>query len=225
MKPLKSHWRALARAAVALAVITTVAFIFMRASTRGPTTPAPYARRYHRPWIYGSPTAGFTIIEYADFECPYCRAYFPVLRHWIDEHPVVNWEWRNLPLPMHEPAATREALLAECAGEVDGNSAFWHAVAWIYGHTGGNGAGLPAGTQLPGMSRAIRACLKSALPSDVIRFQATEATREHIVGTPTLRLVDRKTDQSLELEGSIGGDALLSAVDSLALRPVRLATR
>ena len=69
------------------------------------------------PWIYGQADARFTLTEFADLECPYCQAYFPRLKQWIDANPDVNWQWHHLPLPMHEPAATREALLAECAGE------------------------------------------------------------------------------------------------------------
>jgi protein-disulfide isomerase len=202
--------RRLAGAIAALVVGLAVSLILLRGnSARKPSGT-------HGPWIYGNPAARFTITEYADLECPYCRAYFPVLRHWIDEHREVNWEWRNLPLAMHEPAALREALLAECAGEVGGNGTFWRAVAWIYAHTRGEGAGLPEGAKMPGMSGAISRCLGSAPARKVIREQVEAATRDHIVGTPTLRLVDRKTGRSLELQGSVEGDALLSAVDLLA---------
>src|SRR3546814_711098 len=69
------------------------------------------------PWLYGRADARFTVVGYADLECPYCRAYFPALKRWIDAHPEVNWQWHHLPLSMHEPAATAEARLAECAGE------------------------------------------------------------------------------------------------------------
>nr|MBF3179047.1 thioredoxin domain-containing protein [Pseudomonas aeruginosa] len=69
------------------------------------------------PWLYGRADARFTVVGYADLECPYCRAYFPALKRWIDAHPEVNWQWHHLPLSMHEPAATAGARLAECAGE------------------------------------------------------------------------------------------------------------
>ena len=179
----------------------------------------PVRKTFHGPWIYGNPAARFTIIEYADLECPYCRAYFPVLRHWIDEHREVNWEWRNLPLAMHEPAALREALLAECAGEVGGNGTFWRAVARIYAHTQGEGAGLPESARMPGTSRAIRRCLHSAPAREVIRAQVTAAARDHVLGTPTLKLIDLKTRRYLELAGPAAGDVLLSAIDSLASLP------
>src|SRR5258708_25444356 len=100
------------------------------------------------PWIYGAQGARFTLIEYADLECPYCQAYFPILRRWIDAHPEVNWQWHHLPLSMHEPATTQEARVAECAGETGGPAAFWQAVASVYQHTPRDGPGLPTCTPL-----------------------------------------------------------------------------
>jgi protein-disulfide isomerase len=40
------------------------------------------------PWRYGRADARFTVVEYADLECPFCRAYFAVLKRWIDAHPT-----------------------------------------------------------------------------------------------------------------------------------------
>jgi protein-disulfide isomerase len=169
------------------------------------------------PWRYGDVDARFTLIEYADLECPYCQAYFPVLMRWIDANPDVSWEWRHLPLAMHEPAATHQARLAECAGEAGGHAAFWNAVAWIYRHSRGNGRGLPPDLELPGTTPALRECLASPRPDVVIRAQLEEAERFNVAATPTLRLIDHWRGRSLLLPaGPIEGDALLSALDLLA---------
>lgn len=206
-----------------LAIVVTG--IFFKAIPSG-SQPVPRAEIPHRgPWIFGRPDAPYTIIEYADLECPYCRAYFPVLRRWIKDHPQVDWEWWNLPLSMHDPAAFREAVLAECVGEMDGNRAFWRAVDWIYGHTRGNGAGLPAGTRLPEMSATVRACLKNRRPTELIQAQAAQAAQGHLLGTPTLRVIDRETGQSLVVQGPVAGDSLLSAIDWLTESADRPALR
>src|SRR3989344_5899830 len=36
------------------------------------------------PWRLGIPEARFTIVFYADLECPYCKSYSPQLRQWVD---------------------------------------------------------------------------------------------------------------------------------------------
>lgn len=78
---------------------------FMHPITTVPEPPKPAGP----PWLYGRSDARFTVVGYADLECPYCRAYFPTLQRWIDTHPEVNWQWHHLPLSMHEPAATAGA--------------------------------------------------------------------------------------------------------------------
>jgi protein-disulfide isomerase len=168
------------------------------------------------PWVYGRSDARFTVVEYADLECPYCRAYFPVLKGWIDAHPEVNWQWHHLPLAMHDPAATADARIAECAGEAGGYAAFWKAVAWIYTHTRGDGQGLPPGVSYPDLTPAMQRCLGSGRPDAAIRSQSSDATKSGIKATPTLQVRDRQSGKTFVLPGPVEGDALLSAIDWLA---------
>lgn len=168
------------------------------------------------PWRYGRPDARFTVVEYADLECPFCRTHFPVLKRWIDGHPEVNWQWHHLPLAMHEPAASAEARLVECIGETGGSTAFWQAVDWVYTHTRGDGQGLPEGLRYPDLTSAAQQCLDSERPNSVIRAQAAEAEKDGVIATPPLQLRDRETGKTLLLHGPVEGDALLSAFDLLA---------
>jgi protein-disulfide isomerase len=177
-----------------------------------PATPAPAGP----PWRYGRTDARYTVIEYADLECPYCRAYFAVLKRWIDAHPEVNLQWHHLPLAMHEPAASQGARLVECVGEAGGHAAFWEAVEWVYTHTRGDGQGLPEGLRYPDLSPAAQQCLASDRPDVVIRAQSAAAAQANIRATPTLRLQDRESGKTLLLHGPVEGDALLSAIDLLA---------
>lgn len=75
--------------------------------------------------IYGSPDAATTIVEFSDFECPFCARLHPTLKQVVDESEGnINWEYRHLPLSIHataEPAA----IAAECVANIAGNEAFW----------------------------------------------------------------------------------------------------
>lgn len=168
-------------------------------------------------WRYGRPHARYTITEYADLECPFCRTYFPVLKRWMDAHPEVDWVWHHLPLAMHEPAATAGARLVECVGANSGRVAFWQALEWVYAHTRGRGQGLPEGISYPGMTSAAKQCLESDRPDALIRAQAEQAARDGVSATPALRLLDRETGKTLLLHGPVEGDALLSALDLLSV--------
>lgn len=168
------------------------------------------------PWRYGKADARFTLVLYADLECPYCKSYYPLLRAWVDQNPEANLQWHHLPLPMHEPAATRQARLAECAGEAGGQAAFWHAITWIYQQTRSDGAGIPENMQYPALTPAMQACLDSTRTEAIIQAQADEGSREGITATPTLKLNDNTSGHTLVLPGPVEGDALLSALDLLS---------
>lgn len=196
-----------------LLVIWAVLFAAVQRDGAGSSTLRPEPGP---PWRYGAADARFTIVLYADLECPYCKAYSPKLRQWLDAHRDVNMQWHHLPLPVHEPTASAEARLAECAGEASGHAAFWQAIEWIYAHTRGGGQGLPEGLRYPGLTPAIEQCLASERPDAVIRAQAGEAMNSGVTATPSVQLLDRQTGQAILLQGPIEGDSLLSAMDMLS---------
>lgn len=169
------------------------------------------------PWVYGGePDARYVITIYADFECPYCKSYFPAVRNWIDRHAKTTLQWHHLPLPFHEPAATRLAITAECMGAIEGQAAFWRTVEWIFLNTRSDGRGLPDNVPLPGAGPTVQKCVTSDAPRDIVQSQAQLAAQEGIDATPTLKLEDRTTGKELVLSGAVEDDALLSALDLLS---------
>jgi Na+/H+ antiporter NhaA len=75
-----------------------------------------------RDHIRGSLEAPVTVLEYGDFECPYCGQAEPVVRELLREHGDIAYVWRHLPLNDVHPNAQRAAEAAEAAA-VQG--AFW----------------------------------------------------------------------------------------------------
>ncbi|TPB79299.1 disulfide bond formation protein DsbA [Burkholderia pseudomallei] len=215
---LKHTWRAapLPHRRVVLIAIVTAALLAVIVTIDCVRHPSPSTPNSAPPWVYGNVQARYTLIEYADLECPYCKTYFPMLKAWIDAHPEVNWQWQHRPLAIHEPAATREAWLADCAGRTNGNDGFWRAVTWIYTNTRGNGEGLPASAVFPENSPKLKACLDNPDVGKAVQAQAETARRAGIDATPTVKLVDRSSGKAIVLEGAVEGDTLLSAMDWMA---------
>ncbi|MDF8361305.1 DsbA family protein [Achromobacter anxifer] len=178
--------------------------------------PVGAAQEAGPPWQLGNPEGRFTLTLYADLECPFCRSYFPQLKRWAGDNADVVLQWQHLPLAAHEPAASTEARLAECAGESGGHAAFWQTVEWVYTHTRSDGQGLPDGLRYPDLTPAIEQCLASERASAVIHAQAAEAMNSGVTATPSVRLHDRQTGKAVLLQGPIEGDSLLSAMDMLA---------
>jgi protein-disulfide isomerase len=229
--PLVRHkflWLAIAAVAVALNLVALAFYVIpdhgKSAETNTPTetkTTVAVQQPSGPPWRYGNPAARFTVVVYADLECPFCQSYTPTLRQWIDTQHDVNLQWHHLPLPMHQPAATQHALWVECVGETFGQVGFWNAAAWIYAHTRSDGQGLPPGVTYPvqgspEQQQKISTCLNSAKPAASISAQAQEAMQAGINATPSLRLIDHTSERSMMLTGPVVGDVLLSALDLLA---------
>ncbi len=73
--------------------------------------------------VLGDPAAPVTVLEYGDYECPYCAAAAPVLRQLVDESEGrVRLVFRNFPIVDRHAYALTAALCAEAAGA---QGAFW----------------------------------------------------------------------------------------------------
>src|SRR5207302_8116037 len=75
-----------------------------------------------RDHLRGPVDAPVTVLEYGDFECPYCGQAEPVVRELLREHGEVAYVWRHLPLNDVHPNAQRADEAAEAAAK---QGAFW----------------------------------------------------------------------------------------------------
>ncbi|MFK0168038.1 Na+/H+ antiporter NhaA [Streptomyces sp. NPDC090306] len=72
--------------------------------------------------VRGPADAPVTVVEYGDFECPYCGLAEPVVRDLLGTETDVRYVWRHLPLTDVHPRAQLAAEAAEAAAEQD---MFW----------------------------------------------------------------------------------------------------
>jgi Na+/H+ antiporter NhaA len=72
--------------------------------------------------IRGPADARITLVEYGDFECPYCGQAEPVVRELLAGFGDLRYVWRHLPLSDVHPHAQLAAEAAEAAGA---QGAFW----------------------------------------------------------------------------------------------------
>ena len=75
-----------------------------------------------RDHIRGPIAAPVTVVEYGDFECPYCGQAEPVVRELLRDFADVRYVWRHLPLNDVHPNAQLAAEAAEAAAD---QGAFW----------------------------------------------------------------------------------------------------
>jgi Na+/H+ antiporter NhaA len=85
-------------------------------------------RRDH---LRGPAKAPVTVVEYGDFECPYCGRAEPAIRELLADFGNVSYVWRHLPLTDVHPHAE---LAAEAAEAAAAQGAFWEMHDALLGH-------------------------------------------------------------------------------------------
>jgi protein-disulfide isomerase len=75
-----------------------------------------------RDHVRGPAKAPVTVVEYGDFQCPYCGQAEPVVRELLRDFADVQYVWRHLPLNDVHPQAQLAAEAAEAAAD---QGAFW----------------------------------------------------------------------------------------------------
>ena len=135
--------------------------------------------------VYGDRAAPVTVVEYGDFECPYCAAAAPVLRQLVDESDGrVRLIFRNFPLPDVHPHALTAALAVEAAGA---QGAYWdmhHLVLSKQDRL--DDRSLQAYAERLGLdgSRVVGAAAQ--VFGDKVEADFSAGLDEGVVGTPTL---------------------------------------
>jgi len=85
--------------------------------------------------IRGNPNAPVTIVEYSDYQCPFCQDFHNTMRRIMDEYGKtgqVSWVYRHFPLQSIHPLAKQAALASECVKNLandkglDGGKLFWN---------------------------------------------------------------------------------------------------
>jgi protein-disulfide isomerase len=94
--------------------------------------------------VLGNANAPITMIEFSDYECPFCKRHFDqtygqIKKDYIDTGKLKLVYRDFIAVPAHNPAATQAALAANCAREQGGDSAYYKFHDAYYKATQSNG--------------------------------------------------------------------------------------
>jgi protein-disulfide isomerase len=169
----------------------------------------------------GSPEAPVVVIEYADFECPYCGSFSQQTLPAIEEDFVrtgsVEWAFASLPLQEIHPDAVDAAEAAECARRQD---RFWemHDELFADQHHLDQVSLVNRARSLGLNVERFADCVQGA-GSDAVRTAAAAVRGAGIAVTPTFLIGRRGVDGGLRLVrtlvGAVDFETFKKAIDSV----------
>jgi protein-disulfide isomerase len=177
--------------------------------------------------VFGNPAAPVMIVEYADFDCEYCKGFDDTLHQIIATEGAtgkVAWVFREFPLIEIHPNAMSHAQAAECAAQVAGDDAFWKFKDQLFAHqpvdpnlygTFAKAVGIP--------TDSFATCFATASTTLSARIKADRQNALDIIGTGqsvgtpySLILVAGKTP--IVMSGAYPYDAVKQLIDTALAR-------
>jgi protein-disulfide isomerase len=145
--------------------------------------------------IRGPKNAKVTIVEFADLECPACKAALPNVEKMQAEDPDVRVVFQNFPLEKVHPWALRAALYVDCLKS--NSDVAWKFIDTVYEHQGEINEGnaddsLKTYATAAGADAKVAACI--ADPKTLANVKNSEKLGDSVAvtSTPTLFINGRK---------------------------------
>jgi len=141
--------------------------------------------------------AKIAIVEFSDYECPYCKMYFQqtysdLIKAYVDSGQAI-YVFRNfIAVSAHNPASTLEASAALCVQELAGDAKYYTYHDYLFGATGSNGAGITGGKDTLvneaatlGIDKTqFSSCMSDSAIANKITADESDATASGQNGTP-----------------------------------------
>jgi protein-disulfide isomerase len=133
----------------------------------------------------GPKDAPVTIVEFSDFQCPFCRSGVATLKELMRQYDgLVRWVYRDFPIPSLHPQASKAAEASRCAGE---QGKFWEYHDLLFDSTGQwtTTDFKRFAEQLKLDPKGFGRCLDSGKYQAAVQSDVEDGTRLGITGTPT----------------------------------------
>ena len=175
-----------------------------------------------RDHITGAEKASVTLVEYSDFECPFCKRSHETVVGLLDKNKdKLRWVYRHFPLPFHDPGATKQAEASECVASIGGNEKFWKFSDEIFKRTKSNGKGFPVENLRPLAEELgvngdeFSKCLDEGKMAARVAEDVENGKQIGISGTPAAFLINEKGDMRM-ISGAQPEGNFQAAIDELS---------
>lgn len=172
----------------------------------------------------GSSTAKVVVVEYSDFQCPYCgkfaRETFPAIEERYITSGKVRYVFRHFPLDEAHPKAFKAAEAAECANQ---QGKFWEMHARLFAHQQAlDPANFLTHAKSVGVDEsAFQKCLNGAARGK-IKKDFNDGLKAGVGGTPTFLIGTAEKDGKVRVVKTLSGtqtsESFVAALDEVLAR-------
>lgn len=137
--------------------------------------------------IRGDSSAPVTIVEYSDFQCPFCSRFHPTVQQILADYPdQVRWVYKHFPLDQIHPQARPAAEASECVFEQKGNDGFWQFADGLFENQSRLGESLykELAGDLSLNTDQFNDCVSSRKYKDKVEADYQEGIKAGVRGTP-----------------------------------------
>lgn len=163
--------------------------------------------------VEGQGKTGVTLVEYGDYECPVCGAYYQTVKQVAQQYDQqIHFQFRNFPLTSIHPNAFAGARAAEAAA-LQGK--FWQMHDALYenqdpaGHSGWVASSDPLNAYFVDFAQQIglnvnqfKQDFASSKVNNSVNADLTEANKLNLNGTPTFFLDGKQLDNSVLVDSN-----------------------
>lgn len=156
--------------------------------------------------IIGAPGAPIVLIEYSDFQCPYCQMIYPSLKKIVSESGgQIAWAMREFPLYQIHPQAMPAANAAECIAEQLGSDGYWKYADAVFGNQATLNPDYSASLakQFGADMAKYNSCIKNSTYLSKIQQETADAENSGGNGTPYTVVVNTKTGKQYPISGAV----------------------
>ena len=169
------------------------------------------------PYLGKKSEAKIAIIEFGDFECPFCKRFHEgsrkdIISQYVDTGKAIL-AWKDYPLSFHDPLATKQAIAAQCVYQQKGNQAYFDYIESIFNNTESGGEGMKE-SKLNELAKTIKdldtakfdTCLKEEKTLDKVKAGMKFGNDNGITGTPGFiigKLENGKVTGGMRIAGAL----------------------
>lgn len=166
--------------------------------------------------VFGNPDAKIAMIEYSDFDCPFCLRFHNTAKSVVNKSQGnIKWIYKHMPLDGLHPQARRQAVASECVSQIAGNKTFW-AFADKLMNTRNSGQQVVQIAEEFGVpAEKLSECMNGPEAKAVVESHMAEAKQFGVSGTPATIVMNTETGKAVMLSGAVKEDVVLKYVQKV----------